>query len=310
MVFKLRLMSVSIYNEQMESCDHIEILRSIIATHDSKLCSFTKLRKELFTASCVIMQKDTCPFFVIVWISEGCGKYMTNFEEHDMEKDTIFFLSSENLHMLPNLRDRDGFVLAFSETILFSCEATLQHHILSNLFNKKNISACCKVTQSAKKRLVNIINMIEQESTFNEEVRFCEAYFASLLSLFIIIAEQECHWDRYDYTEQNTWSYEIYTTFNEAVEREFTRKHLVKEYAEELHISLSMLNSYIKKNAQMPPSTIINKRIIFEAKRMLLYTPKRIKEIAYLLGFEDPSNFVKFFKRQTGVLPGSFRKDK
>ena len=35
--------------------------------------------------------------------------------------------------------------------------------------------------------------------------------------------------------------------------------------------------------------------------------PMLVKEIAYELGFDDVSYFVKFFKRQTGMLPSEFR---
>ncbi len=52
---------------------------------------------------------------------------------------------------------------------------------------------------------------------------------------------------------------------------------------------------------------IINDRIILEAKRQLCYTDLNIKEIAFRLGFDDPSYFVKLFKRQTGILPAEFR---
>jgi len=52
---------------------------------------------------------------------------------------------------------------------------------------------------------------------------------------------------------------------------------------------------------------IINDRVILEAKRQLLHSSLKIKEIAFYLGFEDPSYFVKFFKRQTGYLPAEFR---
>ena len=46
---------------------------------------------------------------------------------------------------------------------------------------------------------------------------------------------------------------------------------------------------------------------MLEAKRQVRYSNLMIKEIAYNLGYEDPSYFVKLFKRQTGMLPSDFR---
>jgi AraC-like DNA-binding protein len=56
------------------------------------------------------------------------------------------------------------------------------------------------------------------------------------------------------------------------------------------------------------PLEIINERITLEAKRVLAYSDKSVAETCFDLGFEDPSYFVKFFKRYAGVLPSDFRK--
>ena len=85
-------------------------------------------------------------------------------------------------------------------------------------------------------------------------------------------------------------------------------KHTVKEYAEDLNISTKTLTNYIYESTHTTPLKLINERIILEAKRQIQFSSIKIKEIAYILGFDDPSYFVKFFKRETGVLPASLRK--
>jgi len=54
---------------------------------------------------------------------------------------------------------------------------------------------------------------------------------------------------------------------------------------------------------------VLSEFIISEAKRLLLYTDNTIAEISFLLDFNDPSHFVKYFKRKTGQTPLSFRKN-
>lgn len=56
-----------------------------------------------------------------------------------------------------------------------------------------------------------------------------------------------------------------------------------------------------------PPKTWIQQRVALEAKRALAHTDEPVQVIASLLGFSEPTNFVKFFRRVTGELPGAFR---
>ena len=52
---------------------------------------------------------------------------------------------------------------------------------------------------------------------------------------------------------------------------------------------------------------LINARLLLEARRLLRYTDLSSKEVAFRLGFDDPSYFVKFFKREAGMLPLELR---
>lgn len=56
------------------------------------------------------------------------------------------------------------------------------------------------------------------------------------------------------------------------------------------------------------PLQIIHDRIILEAKRLLIYTEKTAKEIAYEIGFEDASHLSRMFKKHTSFSPSEFKK--
>lgn len=47
-----------------------------------------------------------------------------------------------------------------------------------------------------------------------------------------------------------------------------------------------------------------------EAKRLLLHGEYRVKEVGYMLGFENECSFTAFFKRHCGTSPGSYRRQR
>jgi AraC family transcriptional regulator, transcriptional activator of pobA len=55
------------------------------------------------------------------------------------------------------------------------------------------------------------------------------------------------------------------------------------------------------------PKVIISERVLLEIKRLLVHTNQSIKEIGFDLGFNEPTNFIKYFRQQTGQTPSEFR---
>jgi len=101
---------------------------------------------------------------------------------------------------------------------------------------------------------------------------------------------------------------DFYRFFERLVEHNFLKMHSVCAYALMLNISPKALNKRIAKYSSYAPSDIIRRRIILEAKRLLLHTPMSVKEIGYKLGYDDPSYFIRFFSKQVNMAPQNFRK--
>jgi AraC family transcriptional activator of pobA len=92
-----------------------------------------------------------------------------------------------------------------------------------------------------------------------------------------------------------------------AIETNYTTVHNAAAYAEMISYSQGALNKTCKEYFNKTLSNLIADRIILEAKRELYLTAKPVKAISYDLGFTDEFHFSRYFKRNIGVSPQSFR---
>ena len=98
--------------------------------------------------------------------------------------------------------------------------------------------------------------------------------------------------------------------FHVLVEMHFRDKQKVADYASLLHKSPKTLANLFAQHQEPSPLRQIHERITLEAKRMLLFTDRSIKEVGYELNFLEEAHFSRFFKRLTGVTPTAFREEK
>jgi AraC family transcriptional regulator, transcriptional activator of pobA len=107
----------------------------------------------------------------------------------------------------------------------------------------------------------------------------------------------------------------IASLFIEMLERQFpvdSTEHSLKlktphDFAEKLSVHVNHLNRSVKEFSGNSTSEIIAARVSAEAQSLLQHTDYTIAEIAYSLGFEHPSNFNIFFKKQTSLTPKALR---
>jgi AraC-like DNA-binding protein len=95
--------------------------------------------------------------------------------------------------------------------------------------------------------------------------------------------------------------------FRREVERSFADTRRVEEYAARLGCSVRTLTRASLAATGRSAKQLIDDRVALEAKRLLAYTDQPVAEIGYRLGFPEPTNFGRFFAREVGLSPGSFR---
>jgi YesN/AraC family two-component response regulator len=93
------------------------------------------------------------------------------------------------------------------------------------------------------------------------------------------------------------------------MEREQNESKLqVQHIAESLNLHPNYLNSVIKSKTGRTVNDWVTKRTLSVAKSLLMDSSFSSKEIAYRLGFSEPTHFGRFFKKHTQITPTHFRK--
>lgn len=101
---------------------------------------------------------------------------------------------------------------------------------------------------------------------------------------------------------------EIHRLFAEALEAGFMQRHTVADYARRLGYSESTLARACLATAGCTAKALVDRRVALEAKRLLVHSRATVGLIGHRLGFVEPSNFVKFFRRMEGTTPEAFRR--
>ena len=117
------------------------------------------------------------------------------------------------------------------------------------------------------------------------------------------------------YSQHPNAASRIAALFQQLLERQFpidSPGHRLKlrtpgDFARQLSVHVNHLNRAVRELTGKPTSAHIAERLISEAKALLRHTSWSTAEIAYALGFDYPTYFNNFFKKQTGTTPSAVR---
>lgn len=102
--------------------------------------------------------------------------------------------------------------------------------------------------------------------------------------------------------------HEIAFRFESLVKKTEVKRQKLSYYADKLNISTVYLSQCIKQATHKSAQKVLAEYVLLEAKTILTHSTDTVERIAFRLGFPDSTNFVHFFKKNTGYTPNQFRK--
>lgn len=239
-------------------------------------------------------------FFFILALQKGKGLHEIDFVPYTVLDNSIFFLRPGQAHKLDLKPGCTGFIMEFNAEF-YHPKDKASNQRLRRAGNKNY----CKLETSRFKRLLAVLDDIFREYT-ERETGYQDIIRANLEIFFIEFIRQSPD-PKSPIAVSNPYTQDRFEEFLELVDRHIATHKQVAHYAGLMNLSAYQLNEITKSSIGKTASELINEHIILEAKRYLLATPNQIKEIADLLGYEDRSYFIRFFRKHTGYTPEAFR---
>jgi len=241
-------------------------------------------------------------FYFVLFVKEGKGEHEIDFVKHKVDNHSVFFIRPGQVHQLKLEKGTVGFMLQFTTDFYAPRE-----NVASVVLRKASTKNLCHVSAERFDKIGLLLLSIFQEFTQKQD-RYMEVVRSTLDIVFIELVRQSANPTSFA-NETKLHSQERLEEFQDLLERNIRSKKQVSQYAAMLNITPYQLNAITKTSLQKTGSELINEQIILEAKRMLIGTGNQVNQVADMLGYDDPSYFIRFFKKQTGYTPEAFRQN-
>lgn len=242
-------------------------------------------------------------FLLLLLVDAGRSQHMVDFERHELRPGTVLLVRPGQVHqwrMRPGLQGQ--LVLVSAEALapaLAPGQADSKLLALDEWPTTSRPSAgLMALARECAARLRRDIGAVAGTAIEGAIIRH------ELLGLLLRLArEQALAAPGIAATREG----QIYRLFTRELEAHFHERLSVLDYARRIGYSESTLSRACLAAAGVTAKQALDLRIALEAKRLLVHSAEGVASIGWRLGFSEPTNFVKFFRRLVGLTPQAFR---
>lgn len=263
--------------------------------------------EELFVRSIIdhsLEKLHRVEFYFVMIVTGGQGFHTVDFVDYKCKAGSIITIRKDQIQKFIK-GNLEGYILLFLDDFLVSYLEELEALKAKQLFNE--LLGVQKI-QLSKKDFTEVIHLVKEIKTeyFINKDDYSLGIIRSQLHILLtklyrikskkhpIVASQK-------YLSE-------FLEFQKLVEENCFSIKKVNEYGRKLGLSTKTLNNITQSVVHKSAKDFIDDIIITQIKRQLINSSSSIKQIAYTSGFEETTNFFKYFKRKTNTSPEQFRK--
>ena len=254
-------------------------------------------------------------FYKILFINKGEVIFTIGAQTYYINQPTVLFLHPNEICSWKNLSLLNGGE-STGHYILFKEQYLQDNQIIKLLTDRYHcfLSAANNVKQLTPPVVQTIDNLfLKMQEALSKNTAAGHDNFLAYLQLMIVEGAQSSG----PPLEQQilTKDFRHIQRFFQLLEKEFSgvnhemplRIKSAQDFANELALHPNYLNALLKAHTGQSLSSYLTSRIVEESKVLLRQTDWPLQQIGYALGFNDQSNFSRFFKKTTGQTAKQYR---
>ncbi|MBP1205994.1 AraC-like DNA-binding protein [Duganella sp. 1411] len=244
-------------------------------------------------------------FHTLVCVTQGVCTQVVDFEPVSCKPGSLLVVRSGQAHNYGRDEDWDGWNVLFRPEFVLPVSTTPRdpRHAVDLVRLPQHVL----LSSQELRQVTDSIQQMGEDTVIDAPLEDAHALLrhqlhALLTRLSILHGRQQAR------ERVNSPASQRFQRFQQLVDERFVQCHQVADYASQLGYTEKSLARAVTAATGMSAKAFIAARINLEAKRLLVHTAMSVAMIAEKLGFEEATNFSKFFKREAGCTPAEFRR--
>lgn len=246
-------------------------------------------------------------FHMLICVTRGACTHTIDFTPIPCRPGSLLTLRPAQAQQFDRSPDWDGWLVIFRPEFLLPLQAAAALADLQTVASLEALPEHLELGEEETQAVAGGIVQMHEDARLQGPSAQLHALlrhqlYALLLRLHLVHRRQERQGSAVASNLQR------FKRFKMLLEKNFAGQHQVSGYASLLGCSAKSLSRATLEVAGVTAKAYIASRVNLEAKRLLAHTALPITLVADRVGFDEPTNFVKFFKREVGCSPGEFRR--
>lgn len=282
----------------IDDIENIDFTRFIDQPIAMEVLSIQELYEKCRKANFDLTVNHRIEFQALFIITAGKGVHNVDFKEIVLSPGVVIPLVKNQVNFFQKEPSAKGYIISFKESFLLEDvgEKNLFHFL--HLFNTQSLLVG---EENIPLLLILLNSLLQLQSDSNNNLKSDLAK-----NLFLSLLIQIKRLTVYQHEVFQGSRFRDFIHFKQLIAQHYQDSHDAKFYARKMQVSYKYLNDICKELGNSTAKAFLDQWLLLEIKRNLSEAKYTTQEIAYKTGFQEPSNFIRFFKRYEGVTPAKF----